>query len=244
MKAFTACSLLPPCPLGWLAPGHSATQPLSHSATLAEGGRALRGATPTLAQLATGPTALPSVAEAKKSRSHGKRFSLLSQILAAPILARKTLKRLLIKKCLPIGLIFCGSISIPGARASWIEDIFEGGTGGGLAGGLEFCNYSSSSYINVAYGYYKTRGTGWVSDGWYRINKGACSYVISVPLRSRTYYYRATGSNGSVWEGDAKFCAPSSAFTDWSMSDCSDSSKKGFRKINVGSAYDYTLTLR
>ena len=130
-------------------------------------------------------------------------------------------------------------VIIGGFLGDFLDDV----TGTIATGGLEFCNYSSEPYVNVAYGYWRSRRSGWASTGWFRVNQGSCRDVISLPLKSRYYYY-ATGSNGAVWSGNYTFCAPSNAFTDYHKSDCSTNDRHGFKQIDVGNAIDYTLNLR
>ena len=58
--------------------------------------------------------------------------------------------------------------------SGFIDDFIDDITGKIITGGLEFCNYSSEPYVNVAYGYYRNRRSGWASTGWFRINQGSC----------------------------------------------------------------------
>ena len=63
------------------------------------------------------------------------------------------------------------------------------------------CNKSGET-VDVAFGYDGGGKTGWVAEGWYKINRGRCVTVYGRQLTGRYYYVYAEGANGNNWNGD------------------------------------------
>lgn len=64
--------------------------------------------------------------------------------------------------------------------------------------GFRVCNRSGQR-IDVAFGYPDKR-SGWTSEGWWTIRRGACRRIVREALTGRYYYLYATGSKGGVWQ--------------------------------------------
>lgn len=108
-------------------------------------------------------------------------------------------------------------------------------------GQLNIAN-STISDVWVAIGY--TENGQWYSEGWWEVESGEKVQVYNKSLSNSYYYIYAyqTGIGDGVWKGTASFCAPSNVFY-LDYQNCSESQKKGFRKIDVGDSQVYTISL-
>ncbi|MCF4098461.1 DUF1036 domain-containing protein [Maritalea mediterranea] len=109
--------------------------------------------------------------------------------------------------------------------------------------GLEICN-NAAERLSLAIGY--SSDGGWVSEGWWNIDPGACKTTISGDLKNRYYYYRANMSGDPFATGDYSFCTTKEAFTIKGDENCVDRGydAMGFRKLDTGeTATHFTLTL-
>jgi len=109
--------------------------------------------------------------------------------------------------------------------------------------GLEICNETGvTRSVAIAYSENKQ----WVSEGWWRVEAGKCTRVISGDLKQRYYYYRAT-ARGYESRGDGyRFCTTGKPFTIVGDERCEARGYESsdFRKVDTGkSARDFKLTL-
>lgn len=108
--------------------------------------------------------------------------------------------------------------------------------------GLRFCN-RTGEIKSVAVGY-EQNGT-WVSEGWWNVYPGNCAVTLAYDLPNRFYYFRVK-SGGQAWSDEGYyFCTATQAFTIYGDHNCEQRGyyTRGFREINVGEAYDYTVNL-
>ena len=78
------------------------------------------------------------------------------------------------------------------------------------------CNKSGEK-LSVAIGY-KSGKMGWVSEGWWNIDRKKCEDVITGKLESQYYYVYAEGVKDAVWSAPKKqqggfFCMKNGKFT-------------------------------
>lgn len=127
----------------------------------------------------------------------------------------------------------------------------------GLPAAAEFrvCNKSGTT-VDVAFGYDGGGKSGWIAEGWYKINTGRCATVYSGRLNNRYYYLYAEGANGADWDGEqgagASFCINRTAFKlfqrRYGDNDADDCQKhmlesKRFFEVNVGEHLRWIQTL-
>ncbi|WP_295809250.1 DUF1036 domain-containing protein [uncultured Nitratireductor sp.] len=87
------------------------------------------------------------------------------------------------------------------------------------------CN-STQNLVGVAIGY--RTGSGWVSEGWWRIEKSSCKTLIEGSLESRYYYlYAEDAASGGRWEGPVQMCV---ALTEFKIADTNDCFARGFQR--------------
>ncbi len=113
---------------------------------------------------------------------------------------------------------------------------------------MKFCNRTQHP-LQAAFGYRDT--TGWVSEGWWRIEPAQCARVMDKSLTQRFYFYYGislapTESNKApvIWNGKFQLCIDIKSFHIQGDADCELRSfhTQGFQEIDIGStARDYTL---
>ena len=114
------------------------------------------------------------------------------------------------------------------------------------------CN-ETDYVIEAAFGH-RDEGT-WISEGWWQIQPGQCSRVVSKPLTQRFYFYHAralaspskNGKEPMVWAGKYAFCTDNKAFKVEGDGNCEARhyQTNGFQEVDVGVRQkDYTLTFR
>jgi uncharacterized membrane protein len=113
------------------------------------------------------------------------------------------------------------------------------------SGELRVCN-STGYPLTLALGYYQDGN--WKSEGWWRIDGGACQVVISGDLTNRYYYYYAEHKweRGGEWSGNRDFfCISRNRFIIYGNARCEDRGyeKKGFRQIDVGTVTSWKVNL-
>lgn len=113
--------------------------------------------------------------------------------------------------------------------------------GGPAWAGLEVCNETSDKHT-VSIGY-KADGD-WVSEGWWAVEAGACTTVISRDLDLRYYYYFAR-AKGHKYEGKYAFCVETPAYTIVGDTDCAERgySRELFFEADIGEATSWSVTL-
>ena len=105
--------------------------------------------------------------------------------------------------------------------------------------GLEFCNHSGSDILDVAVAY-QTRH-GWVSEGWWTIQRGECKTAVGNRLHNQFYYYYARDNSGVFYGGNHYFCVDTKRFFFEDPKRCSQSEMKGFRELNVGNSGQFIM---
>ncbi len=109
--------------------------------------------------------------------------------------------------------------------------------------GLTICNETDSrKSVAIAY----AADDSWTSEGWWNIDSGECSLVLSGDLSNRYYYYRATSGGEQFNKDDVEFCTEPTVFEISGDISCAmggyDSSP--FEKIDTGqTAREFTLRL-
>jgi len=87
------------------------------------------------------------------------------------------------------------------------------------------CN-ATSTLVGVAIGY--RASAGWITEGWWHIEKSKCKTIIEGPLSSRYYYlYAEDAERGARWEGPVKMCIADKEFKITGVQDCF---KRGFQR--------------
>lgn len=120
---------------------------------------------------------------------------------------------------------------------------------------LRFCNHTgANTTVAIAYVQKDAPGTttnghaGVKSEGWWILSPGECARVSGIHVGNHWVYYHAHSSQGS-WDGTAKLCVPSRAFTVGAHFRRADEAcgagnqLTGFRRIDTG-AQNYTMNLR
>jgi uncharacterized membrane protein len=87
------------------------------------------------------------------------------------------------------------------------------------------CN-ATPTLVGVAIGY--RASAGWITEGWWHIEKSKCKTIIEGPLSSRYYYlYAEDAERGARWEGPVKMCIADKEFKITGVQDCF---KRGFQR--------------
>lgn len=87
------------------------------------------------------------------------------------------------------------------------------------------CN-STQNLVGVAIGY--RTASGWVSEGWWHIEKSSCKTLIEGSLESRYYYiYAEDAARGGRWEGATQMCI---ALTEFKIAGTNDCFARGFQR--------------
>lgn len=109
--------------------------------------------------------------------------------------------------------------------------------------GLTLCN-DTKRPVMAALGH--NDGKAWRSDGWWRVEPGACAPLLQGELIARYYYLHAihVGAGGG-WDGNRYFCVKDARFTFLTRRDCGQEGGRaaGFFEIDTGEAADYTQRL-
>tara|TARA_R100000322_G_scaffold94439_5_gene59037 strand:+ start:81703 stop:82779 length:1077 start_codon:yes stop_codon:yes gene_type:complete len=113
---------------------------------------------------------------------------------------------------------------------------------GAAQAGLEFCNQTGAN-ASVAIGY-KGSG-GWVSEGWWNVDAGACKTVISRDLDLSHYYWRAESTDLSWSHANYMFCTTDEAFTIVGDEDCAARGydREGFNELEMTGYTSFTMNL-
>lgn len=113
---------------------------------------------------------------------------------------------------------------------------------------LQFCNQYPQT-IQVAIMWYNPNcpdGSNWEKRGWWTLAPGSCANVLDRDvgaINRYIFYYAETVGAATTWAGPYYSHVPDEAF-DWCSNLSSTSSRYvGFRQVDVGSSYDYTVTL-
>ena len=107
---------------------------------------------------------------------------------------------------------------------------------------VTICNELSARQ-SVAIGYEDPDGN-WASEGWWRIEPGACKTVMARALGRDDLYFRTTAAGGG-FDGPFAFCTRSDPFTIIGDENCAARGyeRTRFRKVDTGGADPYVMTL-
>ncbi|MFA5041413.1 MAG: DUF1036 domain-containing protein [Bdellovibrionales bacterium] len=121
---------------------------------------------------------------------------------------------------------------------------------------LSFCNRTSGA-IEAALGYRSDdpeKADSWISEGWWRIEPGQCSRVLSEALTQRFYFYYGRALTQTMkdvpptlWSGKYIFCIDNKAFRIDGDGDCSARKYQsvGFQQVDIGlGVRDYSLDFK
>lgn len=118
---------------------------------------------------------------------------------------------------------------------------------------LLLCNRTKAP-LEAALGY--RDDSGWISEGWWKIEPGLCARAYGKPLSQRFYFYFARalnrqsteGKDSPVWTGKYAFCIDDKAFHVMGDGNCEKRKYKtqGFHEIDLGTGKvrDYTLNFQ
>lgn len=109
--------------------------------------------------------------------------------------------------------------------------------------GLTVCNYTSARTMDVAYVAWDTAKQSWMGHGWFKVNNGQCSKILSELDGPWVYLYGQ--SDGREWGGDYPFCTLYTPFTlmDPKQSGCIAGAEKDFERVVLrGHTFTWNLT--
>lgn len=119
--------------------------------------------------------------------------------------------------------------------------------------GLILCN-KTDHLVWAATG--KVRDFGFESQGWLRVDAGACKQAVNNDLTERFYFYYAEavtekgqpvmeGGRQKIWTGDFALCAKPTRFQIIGNNDCADRGfdELLFRKVDAGNATKWRVNL-
>lgn len=108
---------------------------------------------------------------------------------------------------------------------------------------LRVCN-ETDVLVGVAIGY--RAEAGWITEGWWHIDGGACKTMIEGPLQSRYYYlYAEDAQRGGRWTGDINMCIAEKEFKIIGFNDCfaRGFQRAGFQEHDTGSQPNWMIQL-
>lgn len=108
---------------------------------------------------------------------------------------------------------------------------------------LRICN-TTQNIVGIAVGY--RADNGWISEGWWRIDKASCETIIPGTLSSRFYYFYAESINGkNRWDGSVNMCAKESEFKISGINDCFSRGfqRFGFQEIDTQNQKNWMVQL-
>eukprot|EP01124_Arcella_intermedia_P000057 TRINITY_DN10029_c1_g1_i3.p1 TRINITY_DN10029_c1_g1~~TRINITY_DN10029_c1_g1_i3.p1 ORF type:complete len:145 (-),score=21.93 TRINITY_DN10029_c1_g1_i3:59-493(-) len=105
---------------------------------------------------------------------------------------------------------------------------------------LTFCNKVGYT-ISCSIGFHKWDS--WASKGWYKINSGNCSNVITGNLDYPYYYAYAKSDGGHTWDGPNDMCTTPKNFYIYGYQNCTSRGfyTNGFLEIYTEGNVSYTL---
>lgn len=109
--------------------------------------------------------------------------------------------------------------------------------------GFSVCNNTEFA-ASVSFGFFD--GEEWGSQGWWRVEAGGCTELLSDPLIARYYYLYAVHEEiGGAWDGNRSFCVGSGTFRIRGRGDCLTQGydRKGFFQVDTRDARDWEETL-
>jgi uncharacterized membrane protein len=113
--------------------------------------------------------------------------------------------------------------------------------------GLTICNgHPSTIWVTIAYANrdHCANAGGFIKEGWWTLHPGVCTRVYAGSLKNinrNWFYYAHTSKRKLEWAGNYGTNVPSSAFYQcWNNP---QGNRVRYRKIDINSYDDYTLTL-
>lgn len=76
---------------------------------------------------------------------------------------------------------------------------------------IHVCNKSGEDVL-IAESFYKGESDGWVSKGWYELEKGKCLELVADENYEGSAYFHAHGKSGVWGDADNQFCVSNKAF--------------------------------
>jgi uncharacterized membrane protein len=108
---------------------------------------------------------------------------------------------------------------------------------------LRVCN-DTDVLAGVAIGY--RAETGWITEGWWHVESGACKTLIEGPLQSRYYYlYAEDAQRGGRWTGPVNMCIAEKEFKIVGFEDCFARGFQlaGFQEHDTGNQSSWMIQL-
>lgn len=88
------------------------------------------------------------------------------------------------------------------------------------------CN-ATQNLVGVAIGYRSS--TGWITEGWWRVEGSTCQTLVEGALASRYYYlYAEDAETGGRWDGPVNMCVADREFKIAGAGDCF---ARGFKRL-------------
>lgn len=108
---------------------------------------------------------------------------------------------------------------------------------------FRICN-ATTSLVGVSIGY--RAKAGWITEGWWHVEKSKCKTIIEGPLSSRYYYvYAEDAEQGSRWEGPIVMCIAEKEFKIIGTGNCFQRGfqRAGFQEYDTGKQDSWMVQL-
>ncbi len=105
------------------------------------------------------------------------------------------------------------------------------------------CN-ATQNLVGVGIGY--RAKAGWITEGWWHIEKSSCKTMIEGPLSSRFYYlYAEDAERGGRWDGPISMCVAEKEFKIAGVTDCvaRGFQRAGFQEYDTGEQASWMVQL-
>ncbi len=108
---------------------------------------------------------------------------------------------------------------------------------------LRICN-ATQSQVGVGIGY--RAKIGWITEGWWHIERLTCKTLIGGPLSSRFYYlYAEDAESDGRWNGPVTMCVAEKEFKIAGVADCvaRGFQRAGFQEYDTGEQKNWMIQL-
>src|SRR5690349_10537008 len=105
------------------------------------------------------------------------------------------------------------------------------------------CN-ATQNLVGVGIGY--RAKAGWVTEGWWHVERSSCKTLIEGPLASRFYYlYAEDAERGGRWDGPITMCVAEKEFKIAGVTDCvaRGFQRAGFQEYDTGEQASWMVQL-